>query len=654
MKSVSLSLLSLGLLALVSASCGGGGGGANRCNPLGGPTCLSPFPSAAFLVADETSVTGFRLDLDQSVMPVNVADEAADAAYWNRWDGFSPNAFIVVAFPGGVSSEGLPTWRNPEASLEAGCPTVLLDMDTGERVLHFAELDANSPTPTDQALLIRPLVRLKSAHRYAVAIRTSVKAAGGGALPANAAFETLKTGGKLDHPLFSRIEGRYPEIFAKLETAGVTRADLALAWDFVTASDEFLTGDMMTMRDLALPAMGDGSDIEFTLEEHTSDNPDVLRLITGTFEAPNFLDGPAYANPSVLARDAQDKPVLAGSMTAKLAAIIPACATTATEPLPVLLFGHGLFGNGADYIDDDLVQRVANENCVIILATDWLGLTDKNIPTVALALNRISLAPTVTDKLLQGVINFMTLTRLAKGGLGAHALFQVDGASVVDPTRIWYFGASLGGIMGGTFMAYEPEVESAALGVPGCNWTMCFERSYAWPPLRLALQNAYPGYVHNEENLLLVGMVFDRTDPATTARHVIHDPLPGVPAKKIWFYYSLDDSLVANLASESMIRSLGIPVTGPSAYVPFGVEETTAPVTSGATIYDEHATPAPPDENVAPLDDNGTHGGVHERNAVLSTLKHFFYQGELVHGCALEGVPAPCDCTTGACDNTVD
>ena len=56
-------------------------------------------------------------------------------------------------------------------------------------------------------------------------------------------------------------------MFAALEEAGVPRDELVLAWDFVTASDESLTADMLAMRDQALPAMGEaGANLGFTAD----------------------------------------------------------------------------------------------------------------------------------------------------------------------------------------------------------------------------------------------------------------------------------------------------------------------------------------------------------------------------------------------------
>src|SRR5688500_9539677 len=51
-------------LAAAAAACGGDGSGsgiADECNPLGGTTCMMPWPSAAYQVADTSTATGYRL-----------------------------------------------------------------------------------------------------------------------------------------------------------------------------------------------------------------------------------------------------------------------------------------------------------------------------------------------------------------------------------------------------------------------------------------------------------------------------------------------------------------------------------------------------------------------------------------------------------------
>ncbi len=42
-----------------------------------------------------------------------------------------------------------------------------------------------------------------------------------------------------------------------------------------------------------------------------------------------------------------------------------------------------------------------------------------------------------------------------------------DGIADLDPSRIYYFGSSQGGIYGTVFMAVEPDVRAGVLNVPG-------------------------------------------------------------------------------------------------------------------------------------------------------------------------------------------
>ncbi|MSP17268.1 MAG: hypothetical protein EXR73_11795 [Myxococcales bacterium] len=631
------------------------GGAPAACNPLAGGACMLPFPSSVYLDEDATSATGFRVNFPAAAMPVNIDGRVVDTTLLNRYDGFSPNAVIVVAFATGVSSDGLPGHRDITQSMAPGAGVVLLDMESGERVPLFAEVDANEgisdDAPEKRSLLIRPLQRMRPGKRYAVAIRRTVLAADGSALAIPPAFQALLDGADFDHPLFARLAARAPDIFAALETHGIPKTELALAWDFVTASDEFLTSDLLTMRTKALPDMpDDGAGMTFEAAEVAGlGNPAyVHRFIRGTYDVPSFLTN-GITDASHMQRGADGLPELNGTIPAKFAAIVPACAV-GRGPVPVLVFGHGLFGNGFGYLDSEFLQRVVNDNCVVCVAGDFIGLSKNDFATAAFAVNDINKFPNLIDKLGQGVINFMALSRVVRGPMAQSPLFQIDGEVTIDPTKVYYYGASLGGIMGNVFMAYEPKVFKGALGVPGGNWTLNFERSLAWPPLQIALQAAYPGFVLDQELIALVGMLWDRFDPITTTARVVLDPLPDTPSKQIFMYEALNDSLVTPLSTEMVARTMGIPVTGPSLYVPFGMTEATDAVPSGLTIFDEHATPAPLETNVAPFEDSGTHSNVNERNAVQRMVRRFFEEGMVVHGCAVAGVPAPCDCATGACD----
>ncbi|HTE52991.1 MAG TPA: hypothetical protein VK698_19195 [Kofleriaceae bacterium] len=630
----------------------------DACNPLGdGNICLMPWPSSAYLEPDSSTATGFRVALPVDGMPENFDSIVIDPAPWNRFDGFSPSAAMLASFPGGVSADGLPTHADPAQSLADDSLTVVVNMETGERLIHFAEVDMNIVAPEERTLIIRPLERMAPGARYAVAIRRGVLDGAGQPLTRPAGFEALLDGETIDHPRFARVAAGASAMFTALEAAGVTRDDLILAWDFVTASDASLTADLLSMRDQALPAMGEaGANLTFTAEEVEGDPKLVLRLLRGTHDAPNFLTN-GEEKDSVLRRGEDGQagpgdpglPVMDGMYQANFSAIIPRCVETAQLPVPVMLFGHGLFGNGAGYLSDDLLQGVANDSCVVILAGDWIGLTDRQLDVAADAANDLNKSPRLSEKLAQSVINFIALEQIARGPLVDAPQFRRGGQAIIDPDRVYFFGASLGGIMGGTFMAYDPYIERGALGVPGGAWSLLFERSFSWTLLSVVANAAYGDVRDHQILIALLAWSMERWDPITTARRVLDDPLPGTPAKQLLLYEGVNDCLVTNLSTEMVARTLGVPVTGPSVKTPFGLEVTTEPVASGFTIYDEHREPGVPSTNVPPADDNGTHSGVNSNPAVLREVVGFLTEGQVRNECRQGDQPAACDCSVGAC-----
>ncbi len=334
---------------------------------------------------------------------------------------------------------------------------------------------------------------------------------------------------------------------------------------------------------------------------------------------------------------------------AEFAVVIPECINTAQLPVPAVLFGHGLFGTGTGYIKDDFLQRAANEKCFVIFAGDLIGLTERQIAISAFSANDLNRSHALSEKLGQAVINIISLEHLMRGAMASSPEFMLDGTPIIDTDNIWYLGGSLGGIMGGTFMAYDPFIELGALGVPGSNWSLLLERSFAWSPLQIAAVAAYGNPYDYQMLVSFLAFSLERWDPITTARRVIADPLPNTPEKQILVYETLNDSLVTNLATEMLVRTMDLPVLAPTVKMPPLMALTTDPVLSGFTIYDENV-PVATLNNVPPTEDNGTHAGVNERQAVLDQLDHFFRQREIINTCGETASPAVCDCSTGACD----
>ena len=499
-----------------------------------------------------------------------------------------------------------------------------------------------------RTLIIRPLARLQTGARYGVAIRNTVKSATGGELPISEGFAAARDGDDFDHPLWEQTTAGFDALFARLEAQGVTRDQLVLAWDFVVASDAFLRNDLSSMVSQALPAMGtDGANLSFTITEEKPPGAS-YRLYVGTFKSPNFLTN-GETDASEMVRDANGVPQMQGMRDANFAAIIPACVATQPLPRPTILFGHGLFGGSEDYLDDGFVQDIAEDYCFVVIAGDFIGLTMRQLALAPLAANDGNKAHWISDKLSQSVVDFIALEHAIRGPMRGAPEFAYQGAPVINASRVYYLGGSLGGIMGNTFMAYDPNITRGVLAVPGGNWSMLFERSSAWTILSGALAGSYPDPGVQQMLVAMMGMTLERVDPMTTASKVLADPMPGVPPKNILMWMAIGDSLVTNLATEMTARTMGIDVVGPSVKQPWGMDVMAATMPNGLVVIDEHRTPMPSEFNM-PEDDNGTHGGCNRRAALLRMTEQFVLQGDVVMGCEVGGNAAPCDCDTGACD----
>lgn len=653
------------VLALVTATACGDGGTAPAlapdCNPLGGEGCLLPWPSAAYLRADASTPSGFRLDLPIAAMPVNADQQPIDPAPLDaRWDGFSPTGAMLAMFPRGVSPDGLPSFKSPDDSLAPGSPIVLLDLDRGERTPLFAEVDQNVRDVNQRALVIRPLARLHDKTHYAVAIRNTVMSADGTPLPVSPGFAALRDGARFDHPRFAALAAHAGEMFDGLLAAGVAKSELVLAWDFRTASDEMLRADLTAMRAAALPAIGDRGANLGAAPFTTVDQPNTAqsyRRFLGSYKSPDFLTRGEDTD-SVLSRDAAGVPQIHGLRDAPFAAIIPRCVTdpAMTLPRPTIIFGHGLFGSSQGYLDDGFVQQLAEDHCLVIIAGDFIGLTSRQLGAAGLAVTDLNRGPTITEKLAQSVIDFMALESLARGAMAASPQFRIGGtaggAPVIDPDQVFYVGGSLGGIMGNVIMAYDPNLTRGVLAVPGGSWSLLIERSNAWALLQQVIQGAYDDPQVYQLDVALFGMAFEPYDPITTAAHVIKDPLFGNPVKNILMWYSIGDCLVSNITTELTARTMGIGMIGPSVKSPWHLAPTPGAFDSGIVVFDDHPTPLPPETNVPPATDNGTHAGINRKAAALRMVERFLLppDPQAVDGCQLGGIPAPCDCATGACD----
>ena len=618
------------------------------CNPLVGDDCLSPFPSSFVEVANSATATGVQVSIAASAMPSMHDGTALLPTRVNRHDGISPSTPFVVYFKAGVEPTQLPTFDTLDQSVTATSTVQILDYATGTRVPVFAELDANATMSSQrQALIIRPAQRLAPATRYVVAL-VELKDNKGHALEAPG-FDALRDKTTLNAQL-EPLKASYEEIFTALEAAGVTRSSVTLAWDLTTASDADVTGHLVAMRDQAL---GMSTGLTWTITSNTSTPTDPFRLreVVGTFQVPWYLADSSMT--AVLNIDANGNPVLNGMGSANFVVDIPQCATSATAPLPVIVFGHGLFGTAVSELETAYQKQVGDYLCMVQIGTDWIGLAQYDYTTIANdVIPNFNNFNMVTERLQQAHVNAQVLTRLFKTAMKNDVALQVNGKAVTDASRIYYYGISNGGIQGATYMGLAEDLTMGVLNVPGAEWTLLMQRSTDFSPLQTLLDIEIPDLLDQQDVLALVQPDWDYTDPAGFAPHIVASPLANTPAKQVLVQEAINDAQVSNLATNMLVRGIGL--QGIDLELPvYGVTQASAPLPSAYTQWDIMPTPVPPPVNQPASSDNGAHGEIRKLVELEAQIKAFL----MPNGMVTQTCTGPCVCNfnagaqPGTCNN---
>jgi hypothetical protein len=596
------------------------------CDFLIEEQCLLPYPSSVFLKADPTTPTGLRVNYALEAMPTNVDGKDIDPTEWNTLDGFSPGPIILALFPQGVDLVASKTAPITDfaRSLDADSPTVLINAATGEHIPHFVELDVQATAPATQAFIIRPGVRLQEATRYIVAIR-NLKDLSGSTIAPRRAFQILRDQLATPVQTINARRNQFEDIFARLAQAGVARDDLILAWDFTTASTESLTSRALSLRDQGLAANGPGAPpfVVTSVEDNYSDQ--IFRRVRGHFTVPLFMKKDAPATTYNL--DANGVPLQNGTSEAPFTVTIPRIAVegSATQPGRPVVYGHGLLGSGEGEVTAGNLQTLSNKFNFILAATDWVGMSDNDFNATLRITADLSNFRQLPDRLQQAMLNFMLLGRLliSTDGFNSDPAFQFNGVPIIDRQELYYYGISQGGIEGGAYMALATDTVRGVLGVGAANYSTLLQRSADFSQFEFPLNQHYTNEIERSLLYPLIQQLWDRAEPNGYLSHLVANPLPGAPAKKILMQVGLYDSQVPNIGTQIQARSLGIPAVAPSVWPLFEVPEMTAPFDGSAFVpYDVNAVP-PPLTNTAPSPDNGVHEAIRRLDAAQNQIDAF-------------------------------
>ncbi len=570
-----------------------------------------PFPDDLYL-DDSGHIALGALPSEELAIPETFPD--AQRAALGELEGFSPLAPIFFSFPpSSIDPGSLPS--TPAESAREDSAVFLRDVDPASP--HF--LDAIPVwvdwRPELGQLALRPYDGhpLQPGRRYAAVVTTSVLDDTGMPIGPDARFAAIRDAQSSPaDPLDAAAWEHYQDVLGTLASDGVPRDRVAAVAVFTVqrvapalrdARARVWEGEPPTVRiDAALAA---GPELDALLGTPSVDaagldvpggvaHAHIAWLVQGRFASPSFAS-PAPGVHGAFSRDT------GGALVVRRSDDVPFTLTLpAGDParVPVAVFQHGLGGERSDmlaiadelaaagwatiaidipfhgmralgrYVDtrhryteteepDGFGDRVGME-----VQVEYLGVIESEGELPAFS------APYVRDVLRQSVVDLMTLVRVVREGDWSSAR-AVEGLEALGfaPEPLAFVGISLGGIVGTTFVATEPEIGAAVLTVTGGDLSRLVEHSATFAELFLALLLPKLGLdadavdlserpVSFTPELALYQTQLDAGDSMSFA------PLFADRSVSLLFQMAEDDEVVPNRATEALARAAGAQLVG--------------------------------------------------------------------------------------------
>jgi hypothetical protein len=602
---------------------------------------IGPFPSDQFTVPDETQITGLRVALPRPDCAERPSD-CEDLDVINTLDGFNLQPRLTISFDspidvGTVNSSNvlLVEFGNHRRPRTIGIDQIVWDPGTNRLYVE-----------SDQALAQHA--------RFALIVTRGVRDASGSPVAASQSF----------HEFMSFGSGRYHEALTEgvraARHAGIHQHEIVTAAVFTTLSSSavlekirdqikadvpapasFVYAGIRTVfpresvRSIRVHQQTRVSPPGFTDSDVTMDLFDFVRGAVGTLALGHFLS-PNYETPDKYipaVGTLTGTPVPLSMEELGFDLVLPSGPAPATG-WPVAIWNHG--GGASKESIAFFAAKMAQHGLATIainavghgfgpLSTLEITLSDGDqivfpaggrgvdingdnviddkegfdtVPPFAIITDRDGRRQTIADTL--------QLVREIEVGMDVDG----DGKPDLDPSRIYYFGQSNGGINGITFLAVEPSVLAGVANVPGGsrvefrrlspvsrqnNGDLLAQRipSLLNPPGLIELEgvplmppffhenkplrngaplafhladgtsrvvrspviNDVPGAIEIQTAFENQEWVNEPADPVVYSPHLRSEPLPGVPRKSVIIQFAKTDQNDPNPATTRLVQS---------------------------------------------------------------------------------------------------
>jgi len=368
---------------------------------------------------------------------------------------------------------------------------------------------------------------------------------------------------------FERADGALDlaGLLAETQRRGVARSRIALAVSFPTQP---IAGDLLAVRALLLErAAASPPRLELTDDAPEDDvaagvfdrespgpfaplfaaKPALGRVARGWMRSPEFRDARGVVDPRRVAGEVPPEDVRID--------VVLTVPGDFSAPHPVVLLQHGFGGSNLSFLE--FAGDLAAEG----LATVAISAVQHGRRGNPITL--LDSTPLQTrDIFRQSNIDQMALVRLVEAGIDLDG----DGASELDPGDIRYYGVSLGGLLGASFVPLEDAIRTAVLVVTGGR-IAALGNAPAIRPLyadffaeRAGLPAESPEFADVLTRILELGQQgMDAADGLNFARHWFREPF-GRGGKRILLQAGVGDDWVLNESTVELVTAAGIGPVG--------------------------------------------------------------------------------------------
>ncbi len=589
-----------------------------------------PWPSDLYLGADG------RIADVPNLQRVSSANEAIQAGL-SSLDGFGRASGGLFFLPDVLDDASLP--RDYVGATDPAAPIFFIDVDPESPNLGKRYPGIAKYLPSLECLSVIPIpgVVLPLGTRHAIVVTDGVRAANGKHL--GPAPELTRIAGLSASERKTRQEKLYGDAIAEIVKAkAVPSADHIAGLSVFTTSRR--AEEMPVLRErlrmqpepvvfLDKAAAAPYTAVAFGITSTPSlddwlgkpevddagvewpggDNPGgiahdaIAAVASGAFVAPSFQ------NPKTNHFEVDDT---GAYVLADTEAKIPVTIVIPKSPMPpngypVIINGHGLSNNRGSMLS--LANELARAGFAMIGIDDVLHGARAGIPDQKNNFKGSFAGPDgipddypfavsffadfqdfveVRDNFRQTILDQMSLVRLIQSSkLDLAPLGAVAGGQTpqFDAAHIYWNGGSLGGIMGSMAVALEPSIKGAALEVSGAGFVQLITTNSAEVSGLVGTVAKASFGIQGEEALdeyhpiaNLLSSITESGDPIAYAPHIFQNTLNMRETPDVMITYALHDEVLPNIATEALIRAMGIDIATPNLVEVPGVSTIAAPV----------------------------------------------------------------------------